>query len=297
MLDAHAKLNLRLRVGPKDGRLHTILSVMAPLELADTLQFFPLESGFSVSCDDASILPEANVVSRAAQALRRPLPGVRIHVSKRIPQQAGLGGGSADAAAALRGLARIWGSRGEALAPEELQAAAQECGSDVPGCLAPGLKIVAGVGERVASFPGPAPDWGIVLLKPQAGMPTARAYELFDAALGQPPGALPNDGFPDVSEQRLAHAMCASVHDGAFAEFCDLLHNDFQEVVERAQPQIADARRRLTASGARATIVCGSGSCVAGFFETSTDAAAGQARLQTQPGDWTCVTRLFDDGR
>src|ERR1700692_2107690 len=105
---ARAKFNLRLEIGAvrADG-LHDVRSVIGELVVGDELAFRPSENGFSVSCDDPGIPLADNLAWRAANARDSSLPPVHVHIKKRLPIQAGLGGGSADAATVLRGLASI----------------------------------------------------------------------------------------------------------------------------------------------------------------------------------------------
>ncbi len=281
---AHAKLNIRLEVGPKTGVLHAVLSVIAPLELADEIQFASSPAGFSVRCEGEVIAERDNLAWRAAQAFGSPLPEVAVTIRKRIPLQAGLGGGSTDAAQTLETLAQLLRERGQPPHPDAIAKAAIDIGSDVPAALVPGLKIVGGVGDRVTPYPAAAPPWGIVLLKPATGSETARAYALLDARGPRPP----------FGERQLgrARAICAAFASSDFDGFVDLLHNDFTDPVESAMPDVASARGRLDEIGARKTLLCGSGSCVAGFFKDLEQARSGHARLTLGEGDWCTVTRF-----
>jgi 4-diphosphocytidyl-2-C-methyl-D-erythritol kinase len=279
---ARAKLNLRLEVGPKTGDRHSIVSVITELELADELELRPSPDGFRVTCDLDELSGRDNVVWRAAQALGVELPDVCVAIAKRIPTQAGLGGGSADAAAALLALAQILRECNVTIPQERLTRAALSAGSDVPALLAPGLKIVSGVGDNVAQRYSDAPPWGIVLLHPGVGSSTARGYQLLDDA--SVPHALSRDAF-DAAE-----AMCDAFAAADLDRFLGLLHNDFCEVIERALPRVADARDRLERAGAHATILCGSGSCVAGFFDDRAAALEALQFLQPRADEWVAVT-------
>lgn len=279
---AHAKLNLRLEVGERLGPLHSLVSVVASLELADRLLFSPSPEGFGVTCEALAIPEQDNIVWRAARELEVPPPPVRIVIVKRIPVQAGLGGGSADAAAALLGIARLLHAAGRALGPDAIREAATRAGSDVSSALLPGLKIVAGVGHSVKPCECTPPAWGVLLLKPHIGSATARAYALLDRANG-------SRRLTDSSFDR-ARAMCAAFEAHDFPQFLALLHNDFSPTIDEALPEIAFARERLLGAGAAGTIVCGSGSCVAGFFENRTAARAARERLAVSTGEWSAVT-------
>jgi 4-diphosphocytidyl-2-C-methyl-D-erythritol kinase len=286
-LEAHAKLNLRLEVGPLAGSLHQVLSVVAELELADELHFNPSPSGFQVVCEHTNLAERDNLAWRAAQALGRDLPHVRIVIEKNIPMQAGLGGGSADAAGALLGLALIFSGDSAPISHQQLTDAALRTGSDVPSFLTSGLRIISGVGESVVRRAAQIPQWGIALLQPVLGSSTAHAYALLDEA--GVPHDLGNDALASANE------MCDAYAGTDFDRFVRLLHNDFTAVIERSLPAVAQARERLERVGARTTLLCGSGSCVAGFFETRTAAHDALAKISVEAGEWAYATGFSSD--
>jgi 4-diphosphocytidyl-2-C-methyl-D-erythritol kinase len=178
--EAPAKINRELRVGARrpDG-YHAILSRFCSIDLADRLEVESAD-GFSFSTDgEAAPTDDSNLAVRAAKALAHRLgtmPKARLHVTKRIPVGAGLGGGSADAAATLVLLARLWNAR---LAPEELSELAAGLGSDVPFFLVGGEVDVAGRGERVQPRED-APSSDVVLLVPPFSVSTAEVYAAYD---------------------------------------------------------------------------------------------------------------------
>ncbi|MCU0779895.1 MAG: 4-(cytidine 5'-diphospho)-2-C-methyl-D-erythritol kinase [Akkermansiaceae bacterium] len=176
-LTAPAKLNLSLRVlGQRDDGFHDIDTLMVKLPgLADTLEFTPAED-FAFTCDDAG-LPggDDNLVVKAARAFAAAAgvkPRCRIHLAKRIPAAAGLGGGSSDAATTLLGLNRL---HDEALPPARLREVAAALGSDVPFFLGEGAARCTGRGEVVTPVAEP-PALDLLLLKPEFGVDTASAY-------------------------------------------------------------------------------------------------------------------------
>lgn len=283
---AAAKFNLTLEVGQVQANgLHQVASVMADLLLADELVFEPRRGPLAVDCEGAEIATYENLAWRAAVALRPELRDWHILVRKRIPLQAGLGGGSADAAAVLRGVARIMECLGIPVVDARLRMIAPELGSDVAACLVSGLRIVAGTGELVTPIPSSAPPWGVLLLQPNARVPTADAYRLLDESRSATPEA------HETHSQEICAAYAA--HD--FAQMCALMHNAFQSVIETAFPPVREARARLVSAGVGAALLCGSGSCVAGLFPTQAGADAALAALPKQNGEWTAVTG-FGDG-
>jgi 4-diphosphocytidyl-2-C-methyl-D-erythritol kinase len=286
-LEAHAKLNLRLEVGPLAGSLHQVLSVVAELELADELHFNPSPGGFEVVCEHVEIPERDNLAWRAAQALGRELPHVRIVIEKNIPMQAGLGGGSADAAGALLGLALIFSEDGVPISHQQLSDAALRTGSDVPSFLTSGLRIISGVGDSVVRRAAQTPQWGIALLRPAIGSSTGHAYALLDKA--NVPHELGSESLASADE------LCDAYAASNFDRFVELLHNDFTDVIEPSLPAVAQARERLESVGARASLLCGSGSCVAGFFETRNAAHEALAKIAPAAGEWTFATGFSSD--
>ena len=289
VLTAQAKLNLGLWLGHVQANgLHEIRSFVASLSLADLLTFRPNDAAFAVRCDGLELPEHENLAFRAAAALGVEAHGIEIRIDKHLPVQAGLGGGSADAAAALAGLARVARERGSsAVSDADLFRAAASLGSDVPACLVHGFKRISGTGEIVRADPIVAPEWGVALLKPAAGMPTASAYRRYDEWVTQ------SRREPDPVDKRDAcEEIAESIRAGRFADFCERIHNDFDRSIRVAQPEVARAHDRLQAVGAVATLLCGSGSAVAGFFHSSEAAELAVAHVDLQPGEWKAATRF-----
>ena len=280
-LAARAKINLRLDVLDRQANgLHGIRSMVADLEIADDVKIIERYGEFSVTCEGADIPERENLAWLAAQSLGVDLSGLQVHIRKRIPMQSGLGGGSSDAAAVLRGLTGIFAARRMPLSKDKVHEATR-VGSDVPACMVPGFKIVEGTGDIVRPIPVPAPPWGIVLLRPNAAVPTSEAYRLLDAAREE--GA-------QLRAEREFVALRSAIGSRNFARALTLLTNDFQPVIELVFPPVASARERLQAAGATATLLCGSGSCVAGFFENRGAAETATRKIQRNDGEWIVST-------
>lgn len=271
---ATAKVNLGLHVLARraDG-YHAVETVMWPIGWADALTAEPAD-GLALTCSDLALPTDgANLVVRAAEALAAwagVTPAARMHLDKRVPYGAGLGGGSSDAAAALRLLARLWALDVPAPAMHALAAA---LGSDVPFFLDGVPARAVGRGERLtplATLDG-APyrlPFALAVVVPPVHVPTAGAYRLVT------PRA---DGRPD-----LAALVTSSDPERWRRE----LVNDFQVPVEAAYPAVGEARRALEAAGAHYAALSGSGSAVVGVFDTlaearaaADEAAAGGARV------------------
>ena len=184
---AHAKLNLSLAItGRREDGFHELISLVVPIGLADTLTL-DVSRPLGLTCDDASLpVDGTNLVLKAASAYakRRPsAPTGHFHLTKKVPHGAGLGGGSSDAAAALRLLDQ---ASGDALGLEVLETLAAEIGSDCPFFVRGQAAMMRGRGERLEILPLAArtalAGRKVVLLKPPFGIPTPEAYGLLAKA-------------------------------------------------------------------------------------------------------------------
>ncbi len=158
-LEAHAKVNLTLEIlGKRADGYHNIVSIMQTIELHDVLDLFPSKE-VTLECDEPALGGDSNLALKAAMALKQAAEtddGVRIRLGKKTPVAAGVGGGSSDAAATLRGLNRLWNLNWPV---ERLQELAIQLGSDVPFFLYGGAALVQGKGENVVPLPAPKIDW------------------------------------------------------------------------------------------------------------------------------------------
>lgn len=246
-LRAPAKINLTLEVlARRDDGYHGIRSVMAPLELSDDLTIAP-SAEFGFSCDRAELNGESNLAVAAFRALGNVMP-MRIELRKRIPVQAGLGGGSSDAAAILR--AAMNGAFG-ALPDRDWLHLARSLGSDVPFFLAGTAALVEGTGERVTPA-GAIPRWHVAIVKPPVAVSTAEAYARVDRELR------PQRPRKDSASV----AMTQALQRADFALVESLMQNDFQAPIAASTPEIATALTALRAAGATNALLAGSGSCV-----------------------------------
>ncbi len=255
-LPAFAKINLTLRVlGKRANGYHDVETIFQTVSLHDTIEMSTLDQPrLILSCSDRSLSPgEDNLVIRAAAALQNrftPNKGARIHLQKRIPTQAGLGGGSSDAAVTLIGLASLW-----ELSPtkEDLLAIASQLGADVPLFLFGGTNRGTGIGEKVE----PLADWAetsLLIVKPNANVNTSDAYKALDER------SLTTHN----SKTILSTSVAKQVFDRAdFASYT----NDFEAVAFDLAPEIRRAKAELLKAGANAALLAGSGSAVWGIFD------------------------------
>ncbi len=264
LIHAPAKLNLCLYLGPRreDG-LHELCSLFEPLALADPIVVSELGPGEREEVVCAGVQGE-NLAARALAGLRARgwvRPPLRVEIEKRIPVAAGLGGGSADAAAVLRLAA------GEV---DDLAALAVEIGADVPSQLEPALALVRGAGERVERLPQPAPH-AVVLLPAGGGLGTAEVFAEADRlGLGRGAGEL----------EELAGRLRAAAGGGASPlSYVELLANDLEPAARSLRPGIGDALDSLRAAGAPVALLTGSGPTAFGLFEDLAAACAVAVRL------------------
>jgi 4-diphosphocytidyl-2-C-methyl-D-erythritol kinase len=222
-------------------------------------------------------LDDRNLVWRAADALwraagRRGAPsGAVVHLTKRIPAQGGLGGGSSDAAAALVALDALWGC---GLPPEALQPLAASIGADVPFFLAGGTALGTGRGDTIRPLPD-LPHHEVMLLLPSFGVSTKEAFGWWDA---RHPGAAVDAGAaaPVESPDRVASGPVV---------------NDLEAAVAACHPELARMTTALREAGATAAAMTGTGSTVFGLFDSRQAADAAAARLR--PGGWRIVLTRF----
>jgi len=246
-LRAPAKINLTLEVLARraDG-YHGIRSVMVPLDLSDELTVVP-SAEFAFTCDRVELGGERNLAVAAFRALGE-VATIQIELRKRIPVQAGLGGGSSDAAAVLR--AAMGGAFGPTPDRDWLSLA-RSLGSDVPFFLAGTAALVEGTGERVTPM-GSLPQWHAAIVKPPVAVSTAEAYERIDRE--QRPQRPRKDSASIAMTQALQRADFAIVES--------LMQNDFHDTIASSTPAIASAVAALRAAGATNALLAGSGSCV-----------------------------------
>lgn len=277
---APAKVNLFLRVlGRRDDGYHEIETLIQPITLADGVQARPGDGlRLAVGGERAGEVPtgEENLVLRAALALRAACPeagGARLLLVKRVPAAAGLGGGSADAAATLRALDDLWGC---GLGRAGLEEVAAGVGSDVPALVGGGPALARGRGEKVEPVALPRTWWAVVLLP--FGIRAAEAYAWWDADGETGPEAGP---------------FLGSLSSGGPDRVGPLLFNDLEPPVCRRHPQVARAREALLEAGALGAVMCGSGPTVAGLARDGPHAEA----LAAATGGMAVASVGTGDGR
>lgn len=263
-LKAYAKVNWSLNVKDRrDDGFHEIESLMQKISLHDSLSITP--SRETEVSTDADIPLKDNLVFKAAEALKRDMgvrSGAAIALTKRIPIEAGLGGGSSDAASTLIGLCSIW-----KIPPEDgsVMRIATEVGSDVPFFMNGPAAVVSGRGERVESVELKK-SYPIVLVKPPVGVSTAWAYKNIRRRHDARP--------PDNA------GLIAALNSGDTGRIADLARNDLELGVSVVHSVIRSIREELLSAGAFASLMTGSGSAVFGVFENRFKASRAALKLK-----------------
>jgi len=268
-----AKVNLALRVIRRRGDgYHELDTVFQAIDLWDSLSGVPSEQ-LTLKCDAPDLpVDDSNLVLRAARLLSESVegrPGAALELNKSIPRQAGLGGGSSDAAGALVLCAQLWGLD---LDPLRLAELAGRLGADVPFFLSGGTARGRGRGDRIESLPPLAPV-GLLLGVPPFGISTA---EVFGAVADKL--TLPRNG---VSLPRLLAHKWPEGNDFRFAT------NDLEEVVFEGWPVLREFRDALLEVGAVQALLSGSGSTVYGIFVDATGASEASRPLRSRFEQWT----------
>jgi len=276
-----AKINLTLRVGPPraDG-FHDVRTLLQSIGLSDTLTVSARRGPFALSCRAPGVpSDESNLVWRAAKALWTAAGrdgdarDAHVRLDKSIPHEAGLGGGSADAAAALSALNVVWELK---QSRKELHRIAAGLGADVPFFLMGGAALGTGKGDELYPVDDVA-RLGVVVVKPSFGISTADAYRWVDEDRAA--------GLPALATER-----SREVHVGWETDPL-VLSNDLEAPVARRHPEILEIIESLYREGAMAAAMTGSGSAVFGLFS---ETVAPRAARNLQRPDWlVSVTRTL----
>lgn len=281
---APAKVNLTLRVlGRREDGYHDIESLVVFAHVADRLTFVPggalelvVDGPTGVQAGDIA----DNLVLRAAQALAERASGLqlgRFALTKQLPVAAGLGGGSSDAAAALRLLARV---NGFSLADPRLTEAACVTGADVPVCVDPRARVMRGIGEQL-SAPLDVPELPAVLVNPRVAVPTKDVFARLGLRKGELRAAVGADpGTPTTVDALLSYVAAHA--------------NDLEPAAIAVQPMIAEVLADLARQpGCRIARMSGSGATCFGVFESRQSAAEAARGLYTaHPTWWVCPTTV-----
>ena len=279
-LPAFAKINLDLRVlGTRPDGFHDLKTVFQSLALFDTVTVTARRGPLAVTCDEPDIPTDRrNLVWKAASLLHRvntgkstPPRDIAIDLRKRVPSEAGLGGGSANAAMTLLALNALWKME---LTPDSLARIGGRLGADVPYFMIGGTALGLGRGDDIYPL-SDMPPVHVVILRPGFGVATADAYGWFDEELRRP------------LKEPAARAMPAGWPAWSFT-----LRNDLEIPVVRHHPAIGRIKQSLIDAGAAFAAMSGSGSAVFGLFERA-EAARRTANDLARPGWLSLHTRTL----
>lgn len=270
-VEARAKLNWYLRVaGRRPDGYHDLDMLNQRLALHDTLVIAPCDRPtLTVEGSPAVSAGADNLVLRAAQRLRAAAgcgQGAHIHLIKRIPAGAGLGGGSADAAAALLALNDFWGTGCTLTMLKQLGAS---LGADIPYCLEGGFRRVQGTGELLSGIGSAAPAYDLLVVKPEASLSTRDVFIAHAQAQQHAP-------LLDMQ------AMLDALHTGDFTGVRGRCGNSLQGAAVQLVPNIGCAIAQLYEHGAAFAQMTGAGSAVFGVFDRSELRDQAWARMQAQ---------------
>jgi 4-diphosphocytidyl-2-C-methyl-D-erythritol kinase len=253
---AAAKVNLGLYVGSlrTDGRYHEVVSVLQSIAIWDELEVEVVPEGLGLEVEGGGLPPdETNLVLVAARELARrsrDLPGARFRLRKGIPVSAGLGGGSADGAAALIALDRLWGLH---LPEVNLHAMAAEVGSDVPFCIGGGTGVATGRGDKVREVPSRGATWWVVGIDHER-LATQDVYDRFDEL-----------GLAAPLEDRWPTDLLDALTAADAERLAGALHNDLEPAAFDLLPALAKSKQRLLEAGAVGAVMSGSGPTMLGL--------------------------------
>ena len=246
-VNAYAKINICLNVVKKrDDGYHELEMIMVPIDLHDVITIqFAEEDTYTCSCEDL-LMDETNTVVKAVELMRKTFSlqqHFSIHVEKNIPAQAGLAGGSADGAAVMRAIRELCNL---AITMEELSLLGKQIGADVPFCILQCCAVVKGIGEYITPFQSNC-DFEIVLIKPNDGVPTGKAFSMLDFS-------------------QCAHPNCDDVkvclEQDKFEELSSHVSNSLEYSAFQIVPHIKEIKEELIQNGFDVVLMSGSGSSV-----------------------------------
>lgn len=260
-VEAYAKINLSLDViRRREDGYHELRSVMQSLSLHDTVEIIKkADAGISVELtnEDAEFsdipLGEGNLVYKAAALMKERFSiedGLLFRLTKRIPQAAGLAGGSSDAAAVIRGINDMYCLD---LGLGQLMRLGKEIGADVPFCIMGGTALAEGIGEKLTRLK-PVPACRVLLVKPLKGVSTKEVYERLDSGKGH---------FVHVPDTK---TVCEAIENGSIKALARSMGNVLESVTIPMLPEIEHIKKKMLELGALGAMMSGSGPTVFGLY-------------------------------
>lgn len=264
-LSSYAKINLFLDVIDKrqDG-YHNIKSVMQEIDLHDEVQINEIKSGIIISCDNYNIpLDEKNTCYKAARLIKEKYDismGVKISIKKVIPTEAGLAGGSGNAAAVIKGINKLWNL---GMSIDEMKEIGIKVGADVPFCLTGGTCLCEGVGDKITEL-NPFKWDNMIIIKPNFSISTPTVYK-------------------NVTDKEYNYykdnKILDYINNNDYYKTCLSVANTLEIAAIKLQSQISLIKNDLISSGAISSLMTGSGSSVYGFYESTTSMLTANDKL------------------
>lgn len=269
VIRAYAKINLGLDVIKRlPNGYHQVKMVMQAIDLRDELTLEKAGDGITLTTDEGSLpTDESNLVYRAARLMQETCSlreGIKIHLQKNIPIAAGMAGGSADAAAAMRGINLLFDL---GIPDGELMRMSLAIGADVPFCILGGTALAEGIGERLTPLP-PLPFCHVLIAKPDISVSTKYVYEHLDSR-----GI---ERHPDID------GMTAAIRAGSLEGVLSRVGNVLESVTIPAYPVIDSIKKKMLELGAAASLMSGSGPTVFGIFTQKETAENAFSKLQAE---------------
>lgn len=252
---AYAKINLALDVvGKRDDGYHELEMIMAPITLHDLIYINTIPSGIEID-SNSKIMPtdERNIMYKVAALMKERYnikKGVKIFVYKHIPTQAGLAGGSADGAAVIKAMNKLFYLN---LTDEQMAALGKEVGADIPFCVYQKLALVQGVGERLEFIDTPF-ECKVLLVKPKRGVSTKKSFNSLDLS---------------HASHRDCRLMAKGLENNDYQAVIDNLQNTLEAPSIKMVPEIAKIKEEMLKIGFDGALMSGSGSCVFGLTRSN----------------------------
>lgn len=268
-IPSYAKINLYLKIGKKlSSGYHNLQSVMQRIELSDNMSIEPLsEDKIVVESTNPELSGEENLAYKAAMLLKKKhkaRQGAKIFIEKNIPLEAGLGGGSSNAATALLNLNKMWGLK---LKERQLVEMAAQIGSDVPFFIEENAALVEGIGDKIKRIKKSF-SINIVLINPGFRVSTKWAYAAFDRQK------------PRIKTKADISSLVKAIEKKDISEIANNLHNDFEPIVTKRYKVINEIKTNLMRNDALNALVSGSGPTVFGVFNSIYEAREAFFKMQ-----------------